>query len=261
VTAQGAAAQAEAARQALACLDLTSLNDDDDAARIERLCARALSRHGAVAAVCVWPRFVAQARSLLPASVRVCAVANFPAGALDASLALRDTQSVLDAGGDEVDLVLPWRALLQGQVLQAAQLVAQVRRACAGRTLKLIVESGALPDEAALLAACALGLGEGVDFLKTSTGKTAQGATPEAARRMCAAIAAHARHDQVGFKASGGVRSVADAAVYLEIVRQQLGAAALQPARLRLGASALLDDIERVLDGGAAPQAGAGGAY
>ena len=82
----------EAAQLALACLDLTSLNDDDDAAAIDALCRRALTPWGPVAAVCVWPRFVAQARAALPASVAVAAVANFPAGALDVGLALADTR-------------------------------------------------------------------------------------------------------------------------------------------------------------------------
>ena len=81
------------ARTALACLDLTSLNDADDAAAIAALCARAVTRWGPVAAVCVWPRFVAQARAALPREVAVAAVANFPAGALDVERALADTRA------------------------------------------------------------------------------------------------------------------------------------------------------------------------
>jgi deoxyribose-phosphate aldolase len=77
----------EVARLALQCLDLTSLNDADTPADIAALCQRAQTRFGPVAAVCVWPRFVAQARNLLPASIRVAAVANFPAGALNVALA------------------------------------------------------------------------------------------------------------------------------------------------------------------------------
>jgi deoxyribose-phosphate aldolase len=90
-----------------------------------------------------------------------------------------------------------------------------------------------------------------VDFLKTSTGKTATGATPEAARLMLEAIAAHPRGARVGFKASGGVRTVRDAAVYIDLVREGLGGAALVPARFRIGASSLLDDVEAVLEAAA----------
>ncbi|MBT2321408.1 deoxyribose-phosphate aldolase [Variovorax paradoxus] len=235
------------ARLALACLDLTSLNDNDDAAAIDALCARAQGPAGPPAALCVWPRFVAQARAALPASIRVAAVANFPAGALDAARALGDTQAILAAGGDEVDLVLPWRALAGGDATGAAALVAQVRAACAGKTLKLIIESGELPSPALIRQACLIGLDAGVDFLKTSTGKTSTGATPDAARVMLETIAGHARRDVTGFKASGGVRTVADAAIYIGLVREMLGESALGPERLRFGASGLLADIESLL--------------
>lgn len=250
-----------AARTALACLDLTSLNDADDAAAIRALCDQADGPAGRPAALCVWPRFVSQARAQAPAGVRVAAVANFPAGALDTAAAVADARAIVDAGGDEVDLVLPWRALQAGDAAGAAALVRAVRAACAGRTLKLIVESGDLATPALLRQACAIGLDAGVDFLKTSTGKTATGATPAAARVMLEAIAAHPRGAAVGFKASGGVRRVADAAVYIALVRDILGDAAATPQRLRFGASGLLRDIEALLAGGAPAAAPAAGTY
>jgi deoxyribose-phosphate aldolase len=249
----------EAARLALACLDLTSLNDGDDEAAIEALCRRAVGPHGKVAAVCVWPRFVAQARAALPRDVAVAAVANFPEGALDADRALADTRAIVAGDGDEVDLVLPWRAMLAGQAEAAAQLVAQVRSACRGQRLKLIIESGELPTPEAIRQACRIGLEAGVDFLKTSTGKTAHGASPDAAKVMLEAIAAHPRAMAVGFKAAGGIRTVADAAGYLALAREVMGVRVLNPARLRFGASGLLTDIERVLSGqggAAAPTSG-----
>ena len=249
------------ANLALACLDLTSLNDNDDERAIDALCAKALTRWGPVAAVCVWPRFVAQARAMLPPQVAVAAVANFPGGALDAARALADTRAIVAAGGDEVDLVLPWRAMLSGRAAEAALLVVQVRSACIGKRLKLIIESGELPGGDAIRQACLIGLDAGVDFLKTSTGKTAQGATLDAAREMLAAIAAHPRATQVGFKASGGVRTVADAAGFVALARELLGVRALNPARLRFGASSLLGDIERVLSGTGDSPAAAGGGY
>ena len=100
----------DTARTALACLDLTSLNDGDDAAAISTLCARAAGPSGTPAALCVWPRFVAQARAPAPVGVRVAAVANFPDGGTDVAAAVADARAIVDAGGDEVDLVLPWRA-------------------------------------------------------------------------------------------------------------------------------------------------------
>ena len=249
--------RADDARLALACLDLTSLNDGDDATRIAALCARALGPAGAPAALCVWPRFVAQARAALPAAIRVAAVANFPAGGTDVAAAVADARTIVDAGGDEVDLVLPWRALQQGDAASAAAVVVAVRAACAGRRLKLILESGDLATPALIHQASRIGLDAGVDFLKTSTGKTATGATLDAARVMLQAIADPPRGAAVGFKASGGIRSVADASAYIALVRQILGQAALTPARLRFGASGLLGDIEaRLLGQGAGPGTG-----
>lgn len=240
------------ARLALACLDLTSLNDQDDEAAIDALCARAAGPAGPPAALCVWPRLAARARAGAPAGVRVAAVANFPDGAADVDRALADTRAVVAAGADEIDLVLPWRALAAGDDAAAAALVRAVRSACPGRVLKLIIESGELREPELIGRACRLGLDAGVDFLKTSTGKTTTGATPEAARTMLSAIAAHPRGVAVGFKASGGIRTVADAAGYIALVRGMLGPQALVPQRLRFGASGLLADIERILAGGAA---------
>ncbi len=247
------------ARTALACLDLTSLNDGDGPLAIAALARRAsdaAATIGAPAALCVWPRFAAMARALAPTGVRVAAVLNFPDGSADIDRVLREARQIVFAGADELDLVLPWRSWRAGDAAPAARLVQAVRSVCRGRTLKLIIESGDLAEAELIREACLLGLDAGVDFLKTSTGRTAIGATPAAARVMLEAIAGHPRRSAVGFKASGGIRSVADAAVYTALVRGILGEAAVSPRRLRFGASGLLADIEAVLTGsgdGAAP--------
>lgn len=247
-----------AARVALRCLDLTSLNDADCEADVARLCQRAVGPHGTVAAVCVWPRLAAFARARLPAQVAVAAVANFPAGGSEAAHALREVRQIVDAGAQEVDVVLPWRALRDGDAAAAAGLLRAVRAACAGLRLKVILESGELRDDALIAAAARLALDCGADFLKTSTGKTPRGATLPAVRSMAQAIAADTQaRDRVGLKVSGGVRRVADALPYIELCSSLLGADALQAARFRIGASSLLDDIEAVL-GGTAPTATSG---
>jgi deoxyribose-phosphate aldolase len=236
------------ARQALACLDLTSLNDGDTEADIERLCAKAIGApgRGAVAAVCVWPRFVAQARAALPRGIAVAAVANFPDGSTDVTRAVADTRTIVEAGGDEVDVVIPYRELDAAPALLAA-----VREACAGLRLKVILETGELKSAAAIQRASRIALAAGADFLKTSTGKVKVNATPEAATLLLQAIAADAgaMARGVGFKPAGGIRTVADAALHLGLVRQHLGPEAAGPQRFRIGASGLLADIEAVLAG------------
>jgi deoxyribose-phosphate aldolase len=148
-------------------------------------------------------------------------------------------------------LVLPWRALQAGDDRAAAAVLAAVRRACEGLRLKVILETGELADDAVIRRAAALALAEGADFLKTSTGKTPTGATPAAARALLETIAA-TPGSVAGFKVSGGVRTVADAALYMGLVRDVLGPAALTRQRFRIGASGLLTDIEAVLGGGRA---------
>ncbi len=240
----------DTARTALRCLDLTRLGDADRSDDIEALCNRAVGPFGRVAAVCVWPRWAALARKRLPASIAVAAVANFPHGGSQIGAALDDVHRIAAAGAQEVDLVLPWRALRDGDDATAARLLDAVRAASARMTLKVILESGELGDERSITSAACLALAHGADFLKTSTGKTPNGATPQAWDCMLRAIAddPHAR-DRVGVKASGGIRTVADARPFIERCGEVLGPAGLHPQRLRIGASSLLDDIEAVLGG------------
>lgn len=241
---------AEVARIALSCLDLTSLNDNDSETEVAALCERAAATasRGAVATVCIWPRLARFAREQAPNQVAVAAVANFPDGSSDVQRALRDTADIVQAGAQEVDLVLPYRSLLAGDLKACQQLLAAVRRASEGLILKVILESGELREPGFIEQAARLALDAGADFLKTSTGKTPLSATPLAAQLMLRSIADDAQaRGRVGFKASGGIRSVADAAIYLELVADQLGAEALVPARFRIGASGLLNEIELAL--------------
>jgi deoxyribose-phosphate aldolase len=250
------------ARLALACLDLTSLNAQDTEADIAALCQRAQGPCGSVAAVCVWPRLATFARQQLPASIAVAAVANFPDGSADVERAVRETGEIVQSGAQEVDLVLPYVQLLTGNDAAVSRLLEAVRKASQGLTLKVILETGALVGGAHILRASKLSLAAGADFLKTSTGKTSTSATPEAARVMLGAIAADPQAAaRVGFKPSGGIRTVADAAVYIALTEELLGRAALTPQRFRLGASSVLADIEAVLSGQAPAAPAPAGTY
>lgn len=250
------------ARLALACLDLTSLNAQDTQADIDALCARAQGPFGPVAAVCVWPRLAAHARKQLPDHIAVAAVANFPDGGTDIERAVRETGEIVQSGAQEVDLVMPYAQLLSGNDALAASLLAAVRKASQGLRLKVILETGSLADGAHILRASRMSLDAGADFLKTSTGKTKISATAEAARIMLGAIATNPDAAQrVGFKPSGGIRTVGDAAVYIALVEEILGAAALRPQRFRIGASSILTDIEAVLSGQTVDVAGPAGSY
>jgi deoxyribose-phosphate aldolase len=250
------------AAMALSCLDLTSLNDQDGEADIAALCQRAQSRFGAVAAVCVWPRLAAFARANLPAHIAVAAVANFPDGSADKERAVRETASIVQSGAEEVDVVLPYARLRQGDTPAVADLLGAVRKASADLLLKVILETGELQDPDLIAQACRVSLDAGADFLKTSTGKTPISATPQAAHILLSSIASDAAAaTRVGFKPSGGIRTVRDAIAYMDLQAHYLGAQALQKRRFRIGASGILADIEAILGQTGVHVASAGSAY
>jgi deoxyribose-phosphate aldolase len=182
------------------------------------------------------------ARALDGTAVKVATVANFPAGGTNVSRISGDIAEALDDGAQEIDLVLPWKAFLSGEEGLAEDMVSEARASCGAAVLKVILETGAFPDQAAIAAAARLAIAAGADFLKTSTGKhppgkTAMGATPEAARTLLHVIKSAER--AVGLKLSGGIRSLADAQLYLSLVDGEMGAEWASPGRLRIGASSL----------------------
>lgn len=228
----------EPAARALALLDLTDLSDQANEAGVVQLCGKAVGGPLPVAAICIWPQFVGVARRTLRASpVRIATVVNFPAGGSNIDLVVGEIAEALADGADEIDLVLPWRAFLGGDTTSAREMLCEGRAAAADRTLKVILETGEYPDQAAVRAAAELAIGEGADFVKTSTGKTAHAATPEAARTMLEAIRDSGR--PVGLKPSGGLRSLADAETYLDLADRIMGPDWAGPATFRFGASGL----------------------
>ena len=243
---------------ALSCLDLTNLSETCDAAQIEALCARARTPFGDVAAICIWPRFVARARALLgPANpVSIATVVNFPGGSDPLEATLAETRAALAEGADEIDLVVPYRALLAGEGGAIDATVAAVRAAAPRAVLKTILETGILASPGAIAEASRRAIAAGADLLKTSTGKAPVNATPEAAAVMLRTIRESGR--PVGFKAAGGIGSVAVAGVYLDLAAAEMGPGWATPATLRFGASGLLDDLLAVLGGGTSAGTGSG---
>jgi deoxyribose-phosphate aldolase len=233
----------------LPLLDLTSLGEDDTPGRIEALCASARTPHGFPAALCVYPEHVTTVRRAMHGSaVKVATVVNFPDGGSDRGRVVRETRRALAAGADEIDMVLPYRALLRGETSVADAAVRACREACGeGVALKLILETGELATPDLIRQACGIGLAAGVDFLKTSTGKVPVNATPDAATLMLDAIAEAG--GRCGFKAAGGIRTLDDAQVYLQIAASRLGEDWIDPAHFRIGASALFAEITAALAG------------
>ncbi len=229
----------ELAKRLLSMLDLTDLSDDCREDHTEALIRKALSAEGQVAAVCVWPQFVSLASHRLEGKgVRVATVINFPKGGDYVERAIDDTEEALKDGADEIDLVMPYHAFLAGDEPITRSMIAEVKDLLPDDAkLKVILESGVFADQARLATACHLAIDEGADFLKTSTGKTAISVTPEAARTILGVI--RDTGGTCGFKASGGIKTLAEAKVYLELAEEIMGADWVTPAHFRIGASSL----------------------
>ncbi|MGL4496048.1 MAG: deoxyribose-phosphate aldolase [Beijerinckiaceae bacterium] len=237
------------ARRALRLLDLTDLSDSSNEAAIEKLCMQARTPHGPVAAVCIWPQHVKLAAQRLTGSgVRIATVVNFPAGTDKIARVLADVEESLGDGADDIDLVLPYRDFLRGETEIAGEYVGAVSDMLGdGKVLKVILETGAYPDQASVAAASRLAIESGADFIKTSTGKTTVSATPDAVRTML-----HAIRDSgadCGIKPSGGIRSLEDAMQYLDLADSIMGAQWASPRTFRFGASSLFDALLAVIEG------------
>ena len=238
------------ARRALALLDLTDLSDGCSDLAIDRLVAKAVAAPpGPVAAICIWPQFVTQARNALrKAPVEIATVANFPSGEEDIERVCATIEEALADGAHEIDLVMPYRSLLAGDRARVREVLTAVRDIVpARRILKVILETGALGTRERIGEAARIAIGEGADFIKTSTGKIAVSATPDAAEEMFAAIRAAGR--PVGFKAAGGLRTLAEARTYLDIAARVMGEEFATPATFRFGASGLYDVLAQAAAG------------
>jgi deoxyribose-phosphate aldolase len=240
------------ALRAIPLIDLTDLSDTCSEQQVDALMQRALSLTPSVAALCIWPQFVSRMRAgLRGSSIRLATVINFPAGREDVERAVSDAQEALSDGANEIDLVMPYRAFLAGRVEPAREMIAAAADCLPrGALLKVILETGELRDPDAVARASRLAIEAGAHFLKTSTGKTAVSATPEAARIMLGCIRESGR--PVGFKASGGLRTLDDAALYLALADEIMGPDWVSPQHFRFGASSLLDPLVAALAAGPA---------
>ena len=248
------------ARRAIACLDLTNLNDDCSEADVIDLCTRAATPHGDTAAVCIWPRFVPLAKQkLVGSAIRIATVVNFPHGGEDTAPVIAETEKAITSGADEIDMVMAYRLVADRPADVEAQ-IAAIREAARGRLLKVILETGELKDAALIGKAAEIAIAAGADFIKTSTGKVAVNAKPEAARIMLSVIAGHDGH--IGFKPAGGIRTLDDVALYFGLADEILGPDWATPKTFRIGASSVLDVLVATLDERAAePGSGSGGGY
>ncbi len=234
------------ARRVIGLIDLTSLSGSETERDIEKLCESAASQYGHTAAVCVYPRFVGLAKSCLQrfvaSDIAVATVVNFPTGDDPIEKIVADTELAIINGADEIDMVLPYRAMLAGDLSHALTALWACKNACAGKArLKVIIETGELESPQHILQACDLCLEVGADFIKTSTGKVAVNATLPAAMAILEVL--KTSNASRGIKISGGVKTLEEAADYLDLTERMMGADWIDSRRFRFGASSLLNDV------------------
>ncbi|MEU9833526.1 deoxyribose-phosphate aldolase [Streptosporangium sp. NPDC048047] len=246
-------AKAEAIDLAIRMVDLTTLEGADTPGKVRAMCAKAVHPDPAdpavpkVAAVCVYPDMVAGAVGALAGSgVKVASVATaFPSGRSSLDVKVADTRLAVEAGADEIDMVIDRGAFLSGDYVKVFEEIVAIKEACGEAHLKVILETGELATYDNVRRASWLAMMAGGDFIKTSTGKVQPAATYPVTMVMLEAVrdflAATGR--TVGVKPAGGIRTTKDAIKMLVLVNEVAGDGWLTPDLFRLGASSLLNDL------------------
>ncbi len=252
--------------KAITCIDLTTLAGDDTPGNVARLCAKARkpirddisSALGirdlkiTTGAVCVYHEMIATALTeLRGTSIPIAAVSTgFPAGLTPLHLRVEEIKESVREGAQEIDIVISRRHVLTGNWQALYDEVRMFREACGDAHIKTILATGDLSTLRNVYRASLVCMMAGADFIKTSTGKESVNATLPIGITMVRAIRDF--HDrtgfQIGFKPAGGIRTAKQSIDWLVLMKEELGLDWLTPHMFRIGASALLSDIERQLE-------------
>ena len=245
-------AKVRALRLAVSMMDLTTLEGKDTPGKVRALCAKAIRpmERGDVpscAAVCVYPSHVATAKSALEGSgVRVASVATcFPSGLSALDVRLEDVRRAVEAGADEIDMVIDRGAFLSGDYAGVFDEIVAIKEAAGPAHLKVILETGELGTFDNVRRASVLAMAAGADFIKTSTGKVTPAATLPVTLVMLEAIRDFERTTgkQIGMKPAGGIKTAKESIQYLVVLYETLGPRWMSPDWFRFGASSLLNDV------------------
>ncbi len=231
-------------------VDLTSLNAFDSQERIEQFLAMAIDyyqRGFKVAAVCLYPNFGQQAvERLKKVPIKTAVVgAHFPASQGFLSTRINECELALQAGVDEIDIVMNLGAFDMNDNQQVADEIRAIKGLMEHQQLKVILETGYLELEDRIRRAASIAVEAGADFIKTSTGKEFPGASLDAAKIMAQVIKEHREKTgkTVGLKISGGVRTREQASTFIEAISAILGEDYIHPSTFRIGASSLLKNL------------------
>ena len=231
------------------CIDLTTLKCTDSEESVMKFTEKVnefVDKYpdlDNVAAICVYPNMAEIVSDSLEAdNVKIaCVSGGFPSSQTFMEVKIAETAMALHAGAEEIDIVMPIGKFLCGDYEGMCDEIGELKDVCGEKTLKVILETGSLRSASNIKKAAILAMYAGADFIKTSTGKEAISATPEAALVMCEAIKEYYKETgrKVGFKAAGGIDSVKKALAYYTIVKETLGEEWLNNGLFRIGTSRL----------------------
>jgi len=237
----------------LNCIDLTTLEGNDTQQKAHDLAVKASSFNKInvdfpnVAAVCVYPSLIRIVKQSLQGSdLKAASVAGaFPAGQSSLAVKIAEVKYAIAEGADEIDMVISRGKLMEGLYQEVYDEIAAIKNVCGNIHLKVILETGELPSVQLIRTASALAMNAGADFIKTSTGKIAVGATESAVLIMLDTIQEfHAKTGKaVGIKPSGGIRTTDQALSYYLLTEDVLGPQWLNNRYFRIGASSLADNL------------------
>ena len=243
----------EAKKLLFHCIDLTSLKCTDSEESIMKFTEKVnefVDKYPDlenVASICVYPNMAEIVNDTLEADdVKIaCVSGGFPSSQTFMEVKVAETAMAIHTGAEEIDIVMPVGKFLCGDYEGMCDEIGELKDICGEKPLKVILETGALRSASNVKKAAILAMYSGADFIKTSTGKEAISATPEAAWVMCEAIKEYYKETgrKVGFKAAGGIDSVKKALAYYTIVKEVLGEEWLNNGLFRIGASRLANQL------------------
>ena len=239
----------EVKKQIFHCIDLTTLKCTDTEENVMKLTEKVnefVDKYpdlDNVAAICVYPNMAEIVSDTLEADdVKIaCVSGGFPSSQPFMEVKVAETAMAIHSGAEEIDIVMPVGKFLCGDYEGMCDEIGELKDICGEKPLKVILETGALMTASNIKKAAILAMYSGADFIKTSTGKEAVSATPEAAWVMCEAIRDYYKETgrKVGFKAAGGIDTVKKALAYYTIVKEVLGEEWLNNGLFRIGTSRL----------------------
>jgi deoxyribose-phosphate aldolase len=247
------AADKDLLKRIFSLIDLTTLSERDNIENVSQMCEKvnllgeSYPSMPVIAAICVYPELVSVVKENLENPlISIASVGGgFPASQTFTNIKVMEIEQAIGQGAEEIDMVLPVGKFLRGDLEYVEYEIQIIKERIGSVHLKVILETGSLQEYSLIRKASLLAIESGANFIKTSTGKVAPGATPEAMVVMCQAIKDYYNRTgkKIGIKPAGGISDTETAILYYAIVKEILGEDWLHRDRFRIGASRLANRL------------------